>query len=365
MKQEKLIGKCFCLVFFAKGFAPMDKDSTLDKEIFHNIISRTLFQLKSSESSIYFIKFEGILFVLIADIMQEKIRPLIKNLSEKVSDISLASSEVFYDVNKLPDAILSSLMFASYAKFVEMQAGFIDEKFYEEFKIELKKKYPGFYLQNYERQIISSIMNGNVVRASMITKHFFVSHLFDEISLFPTTFYNIKNILRLIMALVSVNPKELFLSNTKYESIMDRVEGSANISEMLVSLNDFFDITADYLKSNKEVSITLKKVEGIVAFIDENYKNCMLCEELLCEKFNISVSYLSRLFKENIGVNLSTYIQMIRIDEAKKMLTSTDYTIDEIAKDIGYSGGQTLLRLFKKHVGMTPSAFKILAKSNK
>lgn len=346
-------------------------DSIINKiDLIHELneaFLKNLISLGINNGEILWISYDNVLSLLVTNIKNEQIHDFLSKSYEMISSKfkgTFAASESFYDIKKLPDAIYNALTYASYAGFVEFKGKCFDEHSRKHLINELTLKYPDYYLENYERPIISAVLNRNITRVALITNNFLIMHLVDEIFVFPTTFNVIRDILRLIMALLSESPRVLSESNPQYEELLIRIEASTTLIQMQEAVNDFFIIVEKHINSNKEYTAKLKKVDDIVKFIDLKYKDYLLCEELLCDKFGISVSYLSRIFKESMGVNLSTYIQMMRIDEAKRLLGSTDYTVDEIAKEIGYSGGQTLLRLFKKFEGMTPSSYKKIVIGN-
>lgn len=73
---------------------------------------------------------------------------------------------------------------------------------------------------------------------------------------------------------------------------------------------------------------------------------------------NLSAKYISKLFKESTGTNLTEYIQIKRIAEAKKLLATTALKNDEIAEQVGIVSRSTFFRLFKKYEGITPQDYR-------
>ena len=74
--------------------------------------------------------------------------------------------------------------------------------------------------------------------------------------------------------------------------------------------------------------------------------------------FNFSTKYLSSLVKNETGKSFSTYLTDLRLDRAIDLLLHTDLGIKEIAASVGYSDPRYFHRLFKKHVGKTPSQYR-------
>lgn len=80
--------------------------------------------------------------------------------------------------------------------------------------------------------------------------------------------------------------------------------------------------------------------------------------EELAELIYVSKSYLSRYFKKETGMSLIEYLRLIRINAAKKLLVSSNTTIEEISSIIGYNSSKYFCRAFKNCTSMAPSAYK-------
>lgn len=85
-------------------------------------------------------------------------------------------------------------------------------------------------------------------------------------------------------------------------------------------------------------------------------------EELTLSKIaaelNYTVPYLSKSFKEGIGIGFSEYLRKIRIEEACRLLANTDMKITDIAVSVGYNDISCFNGIFKRTLGMTPREFK-------
>jgi two-component system response regulator YesN len=94
----------------------------------------------------------------------------------------------------------------------------------------------------------------------------------------------------------------------------------------------------------------------------KDYINNHLSEDLslvkLSEVSYFNPSYLSRLFKQATGENLSDYIIEARINKAKELLKNSDMKIFEIALAVGCESSTYLGRVFKKHTGKTPQEYR-------
>ena len=98
-------------------------------------------------------------------------------------------------------------------------------------------------------------------------------------------------------------------------------------------------------------------ISSVKSFLDEHYKE-KLSLESVASHFFIDKHYLSRLFKEQYGVTLVTYLQQVRITHAKRMLRFTDKSIEEIGLECGIGELNYFSRVFKKMEGVSPSEFR-------
>lgn len=78
----------------------------------------------------------------------------------------------------------------------------------------------------------------------------------------------------------------------------------------------------------------------------------------LSEQISINPSYLSRLFKADIGSSIKDYINEIRLTIGSDLLSSTDYSVHEISGRIGFTSSQTFSKAFKQSRGVTPSVYR-------
>lgn len=82
--------------------------------------------------------------------------------------------------------------------------------------------------------------------------------------------------------------------------------------------------------------------------------------ESVAEHFFLNKHYLARLFKEQYGVSVNSYLTQVRITRAKQMLRFTDKTVSVIAVECGLEDANYFSRVFKKVEGVTPKQYREL-----
>lgn len=98
-------------------------------------------------------------------------------------------------------------------------------------------------------------------------------------------------------------------------------------------------------------------IQIIKTFIQENLEKDLTRNEL-AELVFLNPEYLSRLFKKQTGVSLSTYITQERIKVSKELIQKTEMSVSIIASKVGYSNFSHFSQVFKKIVGESPLEFR-------
>jgi YSIRK-targeted surface antigen transcriptional regulator len=213
---------------------------------------------------------------------------------------------------------------------------------------------------NYENELLGCIREGNTEKllefAEKSTDGDFGTHS--------------KNPLR--------NQKNLFIS---FSSIVSHaaIEGGLDW-ELALSLSDYYvqlveekstikDIMNLYMKMFLDFAERVKKAKAghSPAVVKcKNYIYEHLFDKIslsdLSEATGMNSSYISHLFKKEVGLTVSDYIQKERIEEAKKIMLSSDKSLAEIYAPLGFIDQSHFTKVFKKFVGVTPKDFRITKK---
>lgn len=110
--------------------------------------------------------------------------------------------------------------------------------------------------------------------------------------------------------------------------------------------------------SMKGYSETMEKILNYVDFHIEE----PLTLKMVAEKFNLNASYLSRLFKKELGRTMTDYINEERVEKSLMYLTTTALPIQEVAARVGIMDENYFSRIFKKMKNMTPREYRNLVK---
>lgn len=96
----------------------------------------------------------------------------------------------------------------------------------------------------------------------------------------------------------------------------------------------------------------------ILQYIDE-HSHKSLRVEFLAEKCHMSYSYFAKKFHELYGQSCKDYIEFIRLSKVKDLLLFTNFDLNYISQEVGFSDCSHLIRTFRKKTGLTPKQFRM------
>lgn len=122
------------------------------------------------------------------------------------------------------------------------------------------------------------------------------------------------------------------------ENLIQIISTSSEIDNEQIDLsNAYFLKIIKYINTYYSENITLKDVAKVV---------------------NLNPNYISQVFKKSAGTTFSHYLTNLRITQAKKLLTTTNTSINEISLQSGFNDYFYFLKTFKKYTGLTPSEYR-------
>ena len=130
-----------------------------------------------------------------------------------------------------------------------------------------------------------------------------------------------------------------------------------NIKQFFVELTQIVDQVTESIankKSNKQNTLAARVRE----YIREHFTDSALTIRQIANEFGFHENYVSNLYKEEYGENLSVAIEKLRIQQASFLLETTDMRIGEVAEAVGYSSDSSFRRAFKKISGISPVDYR-------
>lgn len=110
-------------------------------------------------------------------------------------------------------------------------------------------------------------------------------------------------------------------------------------------------------------NIVQEHIRRASTYIRLNYMKSISVADIV-DFVGLERTYFSKIFRENVGMTAQTYLQQVRISQAKLFLEQTSYSIKEITAFVGFQDECYFSRVFKKLEGMSPLAYRTLAEAH-
>ncbi len=204
---------------------------------------------------------------------------------------------------------------------------------------------------NDENTLLNYILSGNLELTRELTKKIIYENITKNI--------REKTLIHLYFHILSTIFKAMRIKKINYDPDMN---GDFEIINNILSLpmneiyNTIFklidEIEEFMLKSNQTLDI-----QTVIDYIEKNYKKD-LSRESISEELGINENKLSKVIKDELGMNFVSYLASVRIKKAKELLEKSDKNVTEIYEATGFNNRNTFIRTFKKEVGITPSEYR-------
>ena len=140
--------------------------------------------------------------------------------------------------------------------------------------------------------------------------------------------------------------------NAPYKENMARELLSCAYLKVLRLLDD-----EEHFVSHESEKAISSRLQAIVDYISANHAKDLKLSEIT-KRFTISHNTLIRLFKKHLGISPKEFIIKKRLSIAKEALENTDYTINQISTVSGFSDFAYFSKIFKKEIGKTPTEYR-------
>ncbi|MGC5772209.1 helix-turn-helix domain-containing protein [Paenibacillus pabuli] len=213
-----------------------------------------------------------------------------------------------------------------------------------------------YYPIESEQRLLNTLKVGELEESNRILDQLFNRNFTErELSYDMTQQF----IMELKGTFLKLEPK-IMLDECLVEELKDRVSGIQVTDKVAILQSKFHHLAKDVCQDvqRKKTNMHAGFVNETIAYIQERYADANLTVYRIAEHMGKPEKYISQLFKEHTGENLSDYVEVVRINKAAELLRESQQTIDEIALATGYNSAHSFRRAFKRVRGVLPSAFR-------
>ncbi|SKA75383.1 transcriptional regulator, AraC family [Caloramator quimbayensis] len=283
----------------------------------------------------------------------DKIIELIKKIQDILYDdnisVSASISKLSHGIENISKAYNTAQHYINYRFKYGLKSILYNEKINSDITAEYK------YNENKEQVIFKCIKSGNIEETEKELDNMFKSFMelsYSDMIIAVTQL--VINIIRVINNMMRMNRESVYINTGDFMNNMDSYETIDDIKSYIMGLTVYVSEKMKDKKSSKKNDV----VDKVKNYIFLNYTDPSISLEEIAEKMKLSPSYLRVLFKEIEGKSLSTFINEVRFENAKKLLETTDLTVAEIAERVGFSNNNYFYTAFKKFYGVSPNQYR-------
>ncbi|UQZ81456.1 HTH-type transcriptional activator Btr [Paenibacillus konkukensis] len=146
------------------------------------------------------------------------------------------------------------------------------------------------------------------------------------------------------------------VARTMSDIYIQQIEELTTVTEVIKKRNEMFAEFAGRVKQVREASYSKTVLTCINYIFNHLYEDITLAG--LAGMAGLHPNYLSQLFKKELGLSVSEYIQKEKIEEAKKLLRLSSLTLAEICSRLNFNDQSYFTKVFKKYAHATPKQYR-------
>ena len=140
-----------------------------------------------------------------------------------------------------------------------------------------------------------------------------------------------------------------------YDTLKDDIPTKTFIDTLITPLCCMLELA--YHRQTQPQANTESFCDALEEYIKQNHTQNITSEDI-CRHFSCSRSTISHKFNRHMGMSIKSYINILRIEDAKYLLKCSDLNITEIAFLVGFRDSNYFTGIFKKKVGHSPTAYR-------
>lgn len=277
------------------------------------------------------------------------------DLYDELQALPVVPPEKVNAVGQLLDSLLGPLLSGERLLMQEKQ-----EKLYQQSRIhETIQAYkgtqnpsPSAFIYEKENELLSKVRQCDMKSAKGLLNELLGFVLLTEgqnLALIRTRAFELTILLSRVAIEGGAPAERILAMNPKF---LDQLQQAQTYEDLCFSLQEIVEnfVDATSIPGPAHGNGVMRKA---VAYMNKNFDQA-LTVKTLCDELQISPSYFSALFAKHMGMGFHEYLTRIRMEEARRLLTATDYPISQIAVTVGYADQSSFTKAFKRVTGITP-----------
>lgn len=279
-------------------------------------------------------------------------------LYDRLTSLPIMPPARVQQLKKLMDHLLSPLLPMEHMQLLKAQ-----EKMYQQARInETIQVYKGQSVSSnrqffYEKEstLLTKVRTGNVQEAKALLNELIGHVLFSEgghIEAIRMHAIELTTLLSRVAMDGGARTDSIYALNSQFLTLMSQEQ---NVDDLCYLLQDVVESFMDAMFSGKDKGNPY--IRHALRYMADNY-NQPLTLSLVAETVGLSTSYFSTLFHEIVGISFREHLCRIRVEESKRLLLSSDFSLTDIAIAMGFTDQSYYCKVFKRIVGIPPGQYR-------
>ncbi len=340
--------------YFVAGVIVIEDVKKEKDPIYHFVIDNVFEEIFNRTDHGYVLNLNNQKDFFILNLREASQSHLLKMLEEGKSfleksrlPISIGCSDIHEGLSELPIAYQEGLEALSY-RFLHGKGSLLS--------YDITKGRDDSYLNEARVDVyneISQYLNAGVIK---VVPENYVPHLFEKFSIHSMSSFTAVECFKVdVVSAMNRLGIRYCCSIEERKETLSKLQGTETLEEF----NELLSHKLAFLMEKKntwerENAICLKVRE----YVNENYHDEQLNVARIGKHVGLSASYLSKLYKEAFGITIAYEISEVRMKHARELLVNTEVSIEEIAKQTGFSNISVFTKAFKKQVGIPPGKYR-------
>lgn len=130
---------------------------------------------------------------------------------------------------------------------------------------------------------------------------------------------------------------------------------SCKVLEALIEITRSFVFT-EIENLSSGVPKSYRKIQELLNYLNTEYAN-KITSSTIEEQFACNFDYMNRVFKKLTQKTIFTYLNTVRIDHAKELISTTSLKLSQISSNVGFNDEYYFSKVFKKYTGIPPTVY--------
>lgn len=221
--------------------------------------------------------------------------------------------------------------------------------------VEATSEYRNVLKQGYEKNLVMAVCMGDWERTVRSFLSLWSEYINDSEQISSVRLKILEICTAVVRASIDSGIDQAKLEES-YLNLERQISRETNMDMMKEKVVNWLNELVSRVRTSLEFR-NVNLIDKAVRYIEENYHQEIGLEDV-AKRVYLSTCYFSRLFKQVKGWSFTEYLTHVRMEEARKLLTNTSYSVAEIATRVGFREARYFSQVFKKHTGKTPGGYR-------